>query len=93
MSTFEKHQSIPERIYKSTISMMIISVINTAFIICLINFHIDYDFKIPILKGSYTEFSVQWYRLVGSSICVSMCIMIISPHFSNFCFQYLLYMK
>jgi hypothetical protein len=72
---------------------MIISVINTAFIICLINFHIDYDFHIPILKGNYTEFSVQWYRLVGSSICVSMCIMIISPHLSNFCFQWMSYLK
>lgn len=38
--------------------MSAMTFINTAIVICLVNFHIDYDLKIPLLKGSYTEFSV-----------------------------------
>lgn len=89
LSKFEKHQSQPEHIYKSAMSMMICSVLNTAGVILLVNFNIEKELPIPILQGSYKEFSVEWYKLVGSTICVQMIFMIFSPHLANFGFQFL----
>ena len=35
---------------------------------------------IPILSGMYDDFSVQWYRAVGSTISLTMIINIFTPH-------------
>jgi hypothetical protein len=86
LSAFEKHQSFPEHIYKSAINMMICSVLNTAGVILLVNFNIEKELPIPILQGSYKEFSVEWYKLVGSTICMQMIFMIFTPHLANYCF-------
>ena len=83
MARYEKHQSRPQEIYSSAINMMIISFINTAIVILLVNFNIGYVLPLPILQGSYKEFTVEWYRLVGSTICVTMLMMIVTPHGAN----------
>jgi hypothetical protein len=66
--------------------MMICSVLNTAGVILLVNFNIEKELPIPILQGSYKEFSVEWYKLVGSTICMQMIFMIFTPHLANYCF-------
>lgn len=66
--------------------MMICTVINTAGVILLVNFHIDTDLKIPILDGNYNDFSIEWYKLVGSTICVQMIFMVFSPFICNLTF-------
>ena len=86
LSSFEKHQSQPEHIYKSAINMMICSILNTAGVILLVNFNIEKELPIPILQGSYKEFSVEWYSLVGSTICFQMVLMIFTPHLADFSF-------
>jgi len=50
--------------------MAMISVVNIGFVVLLVHMNLGYDFKIPLFSGSYDEFSVEWYRLVGSAICV-----------------------
>lgn len=52
-------------------------------LILLVNLKINYDLPLPILQGHYPEFSVEWYRLVGSSLCVQMTLMILSTHLTN----------
>jgi len=36
------------------------------------------------MKGNYSEFSVEWYRLVGASLCVQLGIMIIADALTSF---------
>jgi hypothetical protein len=35
---------------------------------------------IPLFSGKYNDFSVEWYRVVGSTITFTMLINIVSPH-------------
>ena len=35
---------------------------------------------IPLFSGKYNDFSVEWYRVVGSTISFTMLINIVSPH-------------
>jgi len=35
-----------------------------------------------ILNGNYKDFSLNWYQNVGSSLCITMAINIITPHLS-----------
>ena len=37
----------------------------------------------PFFNGSYNDFSVEWYRIVGSTITLTMLVNIITPHFFN----------
>lgn len=38
----------------------------------------------PIFDGSYSDFTVEWYRVVGSTITLTMMIQICTPHLSGF---------
>lgn len=70
----------------NTIKMFFVSFLNTGVIILLVNAKIttfnlpDY---IPIFAGEFTDFTVEWYRIVGSTICLTMIINTISPHTSS----------
>jgi hypothetical protein len=35
---------------------------------------------IPLFGGKYNDFSVEWYRVVGSTIVLTMIIQIVTPH-------------
>ena len=69
--------------------MMAISFVNIGLVVLLVNMNFGYDFEIPLLQGRYDEFSVEWYRLVGSAICVQMALMIFTQHGANSGFQIL----
>jgi len=49
---------------------MLISFMNVAIIVLLVNLNVRKTLPIPILQGEYKEFSVEWYRLVGTNMCV-----------------------
>lgn len=88
MAKFEKHHSRPDEVYSSAINMFVTTFINTSILIIVVNFNLHLENKsIPILNGNYSEFSVEWYRLVGSTICVTMMMMVVSPFASNAAFQ------
>ena len=38
----------------------------------------------PILNGNYKDFSVEWYRVVGTTIIFFQLFSIFSPHATNF---------
>ena len=35
---------------------------------------------IPLFQGKYEDFTVQWYRVVGSTISFTMVINVVTPH-------------
>lgn len=65
--------------------MAALSFLNSGVVILLINFRLDSmsDFSMPVLKGEYTKFSSEWYRLVGSTICLTVIFMALVPHMAN----------
>jgi len=75
--------------------MFVLSFLNSGVIILLINFKVDSmdTAEFPILQGEYKKFSSDWYRLVGSTICLTVFFMILMPHAANigmqilFCFK------
>ena len=68
---------------------MLISFMNVAIIVLLVNLSIRETLPIPILQGEYEEFSVEWYRLVGSNMCVQLSLLILSTHLTNMLFAFL----
>jgi hypothetical protein len=65
--------------------MFLIQLINTGVIILLVNARIteiNLPSFIPLFQGKYSDFSVEWYRVVGSTISFTMLINIVTPHIS-----------
>ena len=64
--------------------MFIIQFINTGLVIFLVNaqFGITID-NFPVFAGQYNEFSVDWYRLIGSTIVLTMIVSTVTPHVAN----------
>ena len=85
MTRFEKRQSKPQVVYASAFNMAVLSFLNSGVVILLINFRLDSlsDASVPLLKGEYKKFSSEWYRLVGSTICLTVIFMSLVPHMAN----------
>ncbi len=61
--------------------MFVVEFINTAVVILVVNCKLDlYIFNIPIIAGQYSEFSVDWYRMVGSTIILTTILRLVTPH-------------
>jgi hypothetical protein len=77
----------------SAINMFFLSYINVGIVLFLVNFNLGSKseilskYKIPIFQGQFNTFSVQWYRLVGSTLCFTMLVYIASTHASNFAYS------
>jgi hypothetical protein len=54
--------------------MAFLTFVNMVVIMILVNFNFGVETELPIFRGTETTFSVNWYRLVGSSVCFSMAI-------------------
>jgi hypothetical protein len=64
--------------------IFIVEYINTAIIILLMNMQWELKiFEIPVIAGQYSEFSTDWYRMVGSTIVFTMIIRIITSQLVN----------
>ena len=50
--------------------MLIISFVNVGIVILVVNFDLGWQTKIPIFSGSYVGFSVEWYKVVGTNLCI-----------------------
>jgi hypothetical protein len=86
---WEKKHCLPEETYASARNMALLSIVNTGLVILITNIDWGYNLLgLDLLGGKYNSFSVQWYRVVGSTICVTVALMIISVNMSNFGFHW-----
>ena len=84
ISQFESPHTKTSQLISTMIKVFVVEFINTAVIIFLVNFNLDISiFNMPIIDGNYTEFSVEWYRVVGSTIVLTMLIRTVSPHIAT----------
>ena len=43
----------------------------------------------PILAGEYEDFTIEWYRVVGSTIILTLFLNVFTPHITNFMFNFI----
>jgi hypothetical protein len=87
LSQFQRFHTKTEEKASSIVKMFLIQLINTGIVILLVNARIQ-DIAlpsfIPLFQGKYEDFTVEWYRVVGSTISFTMLINIASPHAEAF---------
>lgn len=76
---FERHRSRTEELVSRMTKLFIVQVLNTAFLVLLVNAKIDSDFEL-LSKGEYGDFTASWYSAVGVSIILTMILNIFVPH-------------
>jgi hypothetical protein len=83
LSEFQRFHTMTEEKASSIIKMFLIQFINTGLVILLVNAkisEIQLPKFVPLFAGEYQDFTVQWYRVIGSTIGFTMLINIITPH-------------
>eukprot|EP00347_Sterkiella_histriomuscorum_P010278 403376914 len=85
VSQFEMNHIKSSQMVTSMQKMFMVSFFNTGVVIFIVNVNLELP-RIPLFPfftGDYKEFSVEWYRIVGSTISFTMLLNIITPHFAN----------
>jgi hypothetical protein len=76
---FESPHTKTAALISTIMKKFIVEFINTAVIILLMNMRLNVKiYGIPIIAGKYSEFSTDWYRMVGSTIVLTMIIRIVT---------------
>jgi hypothetical protein len=70
-------------------NVMLISFMNLGIMVLLINMQLDHSIPVPVFKGRFDEFSVEWYKLVGSAMCVQLMLLVVSTNVSNLGFAFM----
>ena len=74
--------------------MFVLSYFLIGLVIFFVNFNVgDKSFQesnVPLFKGEFTAFSVEWYRLVGSTLVFTMIILIASTHVFNISYAFIM---
>lgn len=84
IASFEKRRNLTSELISSTQKMFFAQFINTAIVLLLINGGITW---ITIGKeNTFDDFTVEWYREVGSTLTMTMMFSVVTPHISNACF-------
>ena len=83
MTKLEGYQSKPEEVYASAINMTIMAFINSGLTIQLVYFRWIPGYDLPLLLNKYSTFSQEWYQEIGSTIVITICLMVFIPHLSN----------
>ena len=89
MTRLEGYQSRPEEMYAATSNMTYMAFINTGLLVQIVYFNWSGSLQLPFLLAEYDEFTSEWYSQVGSTVVVTMILMIFTPHVSNIGFQVL----
>ena len=70
-------------------NVMLISFMNLGIMVLLINMQLDHNIPVPVFKGRFDEFSVEWYKLVGSAMCVQLMLLVVTTNVSNLGFAFI----
>ena len=84
MTKLYGYQSKPEEVLSSSVNMFLMSFINSGVVIQLVYFQwLPGSEKIPLMLAEYDSFSQEWYQEVGTTVVVTLMLMVLTPHFSN----------
>jgi hypothetical protein len=83
LTGWQRFHTKTEEKASSILKMFLVQLINTGLVILFVNASIT-EIKlpefIPLFQGKYPDFTVEWYKVVGSTISFTMVINIITPH-------------
>eukprot|EP00742_Colponemidia_sp_Colp-10_P003796 GILJ01004043.1.p1 GENE.GILJ01004043.1~~GILJ01004043.1.p1 ORF type:complete len:1123 (-),score=165.75 GILJ01004043.1:136-3504(-) len=86
LAAFEKHSTKSGYYAAAMMKMFIAMFINTAFIVLIINANLRmFQVRPPtdlVFQGPYSDFNADWYKVVGTSIMVTMILNVLAPHLS-----------
>jgi Calcium-activated chloride channel len=85
-SEFQRYKNKTEEKAKSVPKILFFQFINTALLILIVNakipeFNVPKDF--PLLNGKYVDFTVPWYRNVGTTLLIAMMMNMVTPHIAQ----------
>lgn len=82
LSSFEKKYTKNDETMSTFIKITILQYFNISIVILIIGFNLDIGFLniFGIFAGDYFDFSVDWYRKIGSNISMTLLIATASPH-------------
>ena len=87
MSKLEHSQNLGDQIYRQSVNMFLLYFVNIGCVVLLVNMHFfDYS-KIELINGNYEEFSVLWYRLIGTVLLFQITYMIVTTNGVNLMLQ------
>jgi hypothetical protein len=85
-SKFQKYKNKTEELARSVPKILFFQFINTALLILIVNAKVP-EFQVPanfpLLNGKYVDFTVSWYRNVGTTLTIAMIMNIITPHLAE----------
>jgi hypothetical protein len=89
LSILEKAYTIVEQKYQATRNMSLLTIMNTALAIILINMQIAGVAEVswfPVLNGAYQSFDADWYKNVGSALVLTLITTILATAVGNLAF-------
>jgi len=76
---FESPHTKTAALISTIMKLFVVEFINTAVIVLLMNLRLNVEiYGIPVIAGKYAEFSTEWYRVIGSTIMLTMIIRIVT---------------
>ena len=86
----EKRQNRAERTSSSAHHMFILSFINIGLVIFAVNFKFDgINENMPVFTGEHGAFNESWYDKIGSTIIVTVFLLVFSSNIENLMLQLL----
>jgi len=85
---FEKRRNVSELETNVSIKLFAGLFLNSVCVLCVVNLNLGAFVSLPAwyepyAVGRYSDFSCEWYGEVGVSMCLTMMINCINPHFVN----------
>ena len=74
---------MPEEVHSTTVNMFFMEFLNAGIVIQLVYFNWLPSVKIPVLLAEFDRFSQEWYIEVGTTIVITLMLMVLTPNVSN----------
>ena len=88
LSKFQKFHTRTQEKASNIVKMFLVQFINTGVVILIVNAKISslsLPGFFPVFSGTFQDFTVEWYRVVGTTMMLTMLFNIVTPHLSSFC--------
>ena len=63
--------------------MFIMAFINSGLTIELVYFRFIPNTDLPLVLNKYESFTQEWYQEIGSTLVITLLLMVFSPHLAN----------
>jgi hypothetical protein len=89
-SKFQRYKNKTEELAHSVPKILFFQFINTALLILIVNAKVpelNVPSNFPLLNGNYVDFTVSWYRNVGTTLTIAMIMNIITLRTCSSCYR------